>query len=293
MRKYFALAMYVSTHAMGTQALPEAYFVDRDPRILPLLTKAVGHILQAQAADGGWTFHYGEGLAKVPPSETSVTLWQTHALVSAHLSGANIPGVPAALDKATQFFGSIASRDGTYAYEAGGKGGSYNSPPLGGFGSALWKPVETEHAAEWLVRDAERLERTGTGKERQPFSYTGPRADLLRWYCATYTCFFASGSSWAKWHRRCHRGLIDGQSPDGSWPPLETQSSWYEALGHSFTFEPGRTATVQFNRIWPGGRTDYPQKDAGVDGTILRTTLACLTLEAFYRYNKAAFPLGK
>jgi hypothetical protein len=93
------------SHAIVTYGLGEYYTMTKDERVVDLLKKAVGHILQGQAPDdGGWTYFHGtqDELGSAPTgynntrtggnsgSDTSVTGWQIQALKAAHLTGLNI-----------------------------------------------------------------------------------------------------------------------------------------------------------------------------------------------------------
>jgi len=83
--------------------LAEYYSLSRDERVAPLLKKAVGlhRPRDSESDDGGWSFFFkNDGATSSGPSETDVTGWQIQALYAAHLTGLNIDGVDASLDKA-------------------------------------------------------------------------------------------------------------------------------------------------------------------------------------------------
>ncbi|HEY2343132.1 MAG TPA: prenyltransferase/squalene oxidase repeat-containing protein, partial [Chthoniobacteraceae bacterium] len=95
----------VYQHAICTYAMGEYYSITQDDRIKDVLTRSVGFIVDGQNNNGGWRYNYEKG----DFGDTSVTGWQVQALRAAHLTGLNIPGVDAALDKSMNYF-KIAQR---------------------------------------------------------------------------------------------------------------------------------------------------------------------------------------
>jgi hypothetical protein len=87
------------SHAIGTYALCEYYTMTRDTAVVPLLRQAVEYIVQGQAYDGGWRYHYNSQVA----SDTSVTGWQIQALKAAHLTDLGFPRIEESLDRAIVF----------------------------------------------------------------------------------------------------------------------------------------------------------------------------------------------
>ena len=85
----------VYAHGIVTCALGEYYTMTRDAQVVDLFKKAVGYIVDGQGPDGGWMYSYDK-----TESDTSVSGWQIQALRTAYLSGLNIDGVDASLDKA-------------------------------------------------------------------------------------------------------------------------------------------------------------------------------------------------
>ena len=81
-------------HGICTYALAEAYVMTRDPKLEPILRRAVEYIVRGQRMDGGWAYSYDTGPdlpKKEIKSDTSVSGWQIQALKVAHMAG--LPGL--------------------------------------------------------------------------------------------------------------------------------------------------------------------------------------------------------
>jgi hypothetical protein len=102
----------VYEHAIATYAMCEYYSMTKDERLVGLVKKAVAHIVEGQAPDGGWQYTYAKGI----DSDTSVSGWQIQALKAAHLTQLNIPGVDDALDKAMLNLKRVQGPKGGFGY---------------------------------------------------------------------------------------------------------------------------------------------------------------------------------
>src|SRR5262249_21624592 len=73
-------------HSMATFAVSEAYALTGDPKLRPIVERAVAYSLNAQhPTDGGWRYRTGD------TGDTSQLGWQLMALKSAELGGVPIP----------------------------------------------------------------------------------------------------------------------------------------------------------------------------------------------------------
>ncbi|MHA3774333.1 DUF6288 domain-containing protein [Verrucomicrobiota bacterium sgz303538] len=235
----------VYAHAIAAYALGEYYTMTKDDRVADVLKQAVKYIVDGQAPDGGWQYSYAKG----PDSDTSVSGWQVQALKAAHLTGLNIEGVDAALDKAMLNFKRVQRQDGGFGYRKPTDGNGYSLSGVGVLCTYFWKGNKDE-----LVRDGIKniLEKT---EKDWPVEYKGDKADLYAWYYHTQACLMFGGSAWTKWNRWFQDEIVDNQSPDGSWPPCGGKS--------------------------PGG--EFMRKPDGA-GPYYRSCLSILMLEVYYRY---------
>lgn len=233
----------VYAHGIAAYALGEYYTMTKDERVAPLLKQAIDYIVKGQGPDGGWMYSFDKS-----QSDTSVSGWQIQALKAAHLSGLNIDGVDAALDKAMLNLKRVQTDSGGFGYrkpeDRPGNAG-YALAGVGVLCTYFWKQDKDE-----LVRDGIKFI---LDNDRPPVKYKSDNADLYAWYYHTQACLMVGGSAWSKWNRMFQDEIADNQSPDGSWPPVETKS--------------------------PGGL----KKPDGY-GPFYRTNLCILMLEVFYRY---------
>jgi hypothetical protein len=233
----------VYEHAIATYAMCEYYSMTKDERFAELVKQAIGYIVQGQAPDGGWQY----GFAKGPNSDTSVSGWMIQALKAAHLTGAGIPGVDESLDRAMLNLKRVQSEDGSFGYRQ--PPGKYSLTGVGVLCTYFWKQDKdrsVRDGIEYMLRMTD---------EKFPVKYKGPDADLYAWYYNTQACLMFGGSAWSKWNRWFQDEIADSQSPDGSWPPLNTKAA--------------------------GGEL---QKAPDRAGPYYRTSLCILMLEVFYRY---------
>jgi hypothetical protein len=197
----------VYEHGIATYALGEYYTMTKDDRVAALVKQAVTYIVQGQAPDGGWQYHF----TKAPNSDTSVSGWQIQALKAAHLTGLGIPGVDEALDKAMLNLKRVQGEDGSFGYRRAGDR-PYSLTGVGVLCTYFWKQAKdksVKDGIEQMLRQAE---------DKEPVKYKAPSADLYAWYYNTQACLMFGGSAWSKWNRMFQDEIADAQSADGSWP---------------------------------------------------------------------------
>jgi hypothetical protein len=247
----------VYEHAIATYALAEYYAMTREERIAGLLKQAVTHIVQGQDMNGGWQYHYEKG----PRSDTSVSGWQIQALKAAYLTGLGIPGVEEALDKSMLNLKRVQAENGSFGYTNAGDR-DFSLDGVGALciyswrqGKDFWKQDKGfwKRDKDLSVRDG--IEHMLNMTEKKPVKYKGDSADLHAWYYDTQACLMFGGSAWDKWNRLFQDQIWNNQSPDGSWPPVNSKA--------------------------PGSEL---QKKSDGSGPFYRTSLCTLMLEVFYRY---------
>jgi hypothetical protein len=196
----------VYEHAIATYAMCEYYSMTKDERLVGLVKKAVTHIVEGQAPDGGWQYAYAKGI----DSDTSVSGWQIQALKAAHLTQLNIPGVDEALDKAMLNLKRVQGPKGGFGYRKAED--RYSLTGVGVLCTYFWKQDKdkvVKDGIEFLLKQAEDTYRV---------KYKGDHADLYAWYYHTQACLMYGGSAWSKWNRMFQDEIASSQSPDGSWP---------------------------------------------------------------------------
>ena len=236
----------VYEHAIATYAMCEYYSMTKDERMADLIKKAVGHIVEGQAPDGGWQYGYAKGI----DSDTSVSGWQIQALKAAHLTQLKIPGVDESLDKAMLNLKRVQGPKGGFGYRKAED--RYSLAGVGVLCTYFWKQDKdkvVKDGIEFLLKESE---------ERHPVKYkseSGGGFRLYSWYYHTQACLMFGGSAWSKWNRTFQDEIASSQGPDGSWPPT-------------------------------GGKEDGEglERQAGGSGPVYRTALCVLMLEVFYRY---------
>ena len=192
----------VYEHAILTYAMGEYFTLTGDARFEPLLTKAVGYIVDGQNPGGGWDYQYAKG----PRNDLSVAGWQIQALKAAHLTGLGIPGVDDALDKSMRFLKKWQGNEGGFGYT-----GPENRVSLTGVGvlcTYFWKQSKDRVVNEGITFLLGKAE----------VKYQSDKADLYGWYYDTQACVMYGGSAWTKWNRMFQDEIANNQSTDGSWP---------------------------------------------------------------------------
>src|SRR4030095_13922015 len=233
----------VYEHAIATYALAEYYAMTREERIAGLLKQAVTHIVQGQDMNGGWQYQYSKG----PKSDTSVSGWQIQALKAAYLTGLGIPGVEEALDKSMLNLKRVQAENGSFGYRNPGDR-DFSLDGVGVLCTYFWKQDKDRS-----VRDG--IEHMLNMTDQKPVKYKGDSADLYAWYYDTQACLTFGGKSWDKWNRLFQDQILNNQSFDGSWPPVNSKAPCSEL-----------------------------QRKPDGAGPYYRTCLCTLMLEVFYRY---------
>jgi hypothetical protein len=201
----------VYEHAIATYALGEYYTMTKDERVVDLLKRAVGYIVDGQSPDGGWVYSY----SKEGDGDTSVSGWQIQALKAAHLTGLEIPGVDQALDKAMLDLKRVQGPKGGFGYR--GPQDKYSLTGVGVLCTYFWKQKKDEsirNGIEYMMKQTD---------SDYPVEYQGEKADLYAWYYNTQACLMVGGAAWKKWNRLFQSEITKAQAPDGSWPPMKAK----------------------------------------------------------------------
>ncbi len=177
--------------------------------------------------------------------DTSVVGWQVMALKSAKLSGLNInPRTWRLVDK---FLNGVSNTNGAYyAYQAppNGNKGGYGQTAIG---LLCRMYMGWDKDTPGLKEGCEWLSTVGSNLQK-----TGPESgDMYYVYYGTQLMKQYGGPQWAKWNAETRDTLVNSQSKSGN-----SAGSWFFSFGHG------------------------PEKG----GRLYNTSLACMTLEVYYRY---------
>ncbi len=230
----------VYSHGICTYALGEYVAMTKDERVIELFKQAIKYITDGQGPGGGWMYSYDKS-----EDDLSVSGWQIQALKAAHLSGLNLPGVDAALDKAMDMIDRLQGAKGGYGYRK--PEDKYSTSGVGILCRLFWKGEKgkVHKGLEWVL---------DTTEKDKPVKYKSDHADLYAWYYDTQACLMYGGVAWTRWNKWFQDELCDVQNPDGSWPS-------------------------------PGGKeAPGPYHEENLTGQTYRTSLCILMLEVFYRY---------
>ncbi|MBI1310244.1 peptidoglycan DD-metalloendopeptidase family protein [bacterium] len=189
-------------HGAASMALCEAYGMTLDRTLIQPCEESIAFIAASQdPTGGGWRYTPQE------PGDTSVVGWQVMALVSARLSGLEVPdGVR---DKVVRFLKSVYSpSNGEFGYK-GTRRATVATTAIGDLCS-LYLHSTFERG------DLERVARTlGAQNSRQNDEYAN--------YYVSLVLHQLGGEHWRKWNATCRDTLVATQKQQGhargSWDP--------------------------------------------------------------------------
>ncbi|HLU40676.1 MAG TPA: hypothetical protein VK081_14920, partial [Planctomycetota bacterium] len=225
------------SHGITTYALAECFAMTRDERLRPPVEKAVVWMLRNQnrgrdrRSHGGWGYFSPMLRPEDRFARTSVTAWMVMALKSAQMSGIAVPG-QALADAEAYLWRMFDPRDGNFLY---------NREPSRLASAWRTLPGSTPAAVFCLLllgadRNDQRL-RTAAAwiLERAPQAYRRASLDdfVLRgagnvyfWYYGSLACFLSGGEVWSAWNEALKRALLAGQTPDGSFLPIDEYADY-------------------------------------------------------------------
>jgi hypothetical protein len=203
------LFAHMYCHSMATFAVSEACAMTRDPKLRPLVERAVAYSLAAQhPTDGGWRYRTGD------TGDTSQLGWQLMALHSAELAGVAVPR-----ETWTRVGGFLAN------VERGAHGGLAAYRPEGAPSRAM--TAEALFCRQLLTRrpdgglPAAALDEARRALLEEPPG--GVMVNFYYWYYGTIALHRAKGHSiasdeaWATWNKALAGTLVGSQAGDGSW----------------------------------------------------------------------------
>jgi hypothetical protein len=232
------------SHGLATIALCEAYALTKDQSLFSPAMKAAEFIIKAQ--------NQGTGGWRYKPQEdgdTSVVGWQIMALKSAQMAGlipysGSSPGTDA-LQGGSKWLDSVCSGPSNSEFSYRPKEHESNTMTSVGLLCRQYLGMKKEDPT--MLAGANYL----NGKLPDP-----SQRNVYYWYYASQVMHNMADSNWDTWNRKMRKMLIEMQNhnpaecANGSWDP------------------------------------DKPFKDqwGSRGGRVMMTSLACLTLEIYYRY---------
>ena len=242
----------IYNHSIATMAMCEAFAVSRDFTLKSYAQKAVDFVAVAQNPGQGWKYGVKPGR-----NDTSVTGWMVLALKAGKTGKLNVPSE--AFEGARNWFDRATSTQGATGYQTPGGGSSYIPSQKGKFDEV---PCMTGVALICRVFTGQRKQEDAIKKGQKilmanlpewPSKQTTRKVNFYYWYYGTYSMFQIGGSNWKKWNDQMKAALLDkqrmGGDEDGSWDPV---GEWCLAAGRVYA-----------------------------------TAINALTLEIYYRYQRA------
>lgn len=199
------------SQGFATLFLGEVYGETNDPRVRPVLLKAVRLIVNSQNKRGGWRYY------PIPmPGDISVTICQIMALRSARNAGIAVP--KKTIDKAIKFVKACQNPgDGGFNYMLNG-GGSAFPRSAAGVAALYYAGVYHGGALNRGLHYLLNVEPT-IGPNGSAHYFYGN-------YYAVQAMYMAGGKYWAQWFPHIRQQLLSLQGHDGMW-----QSPYGKAYG--------------------------------------------------------------
>jgi hypothetical protein len=225
------------SHGITTYALAECYALTQDKNIRGPLENAVGWILENQNLGrdrrnrGGWGYFSPTLSPEDQFSRSSASAWQIMALESAKLSGLEVPDE--AMNASREFL--LNSYDRRYRYFLYTRDPERlesewrtlpASTPASVFCLQLFgmDPAKDKRLADGISYTLARAPRRYRKYSDDDFVLRGA-GNVYFWYYGSLACFMAGGETWDRWNTALKRVLIEGQSEDGSFRPIDSYAA--------------------------------------------------------------------
>jgi hypothetical protein len=242
----------IYNHAIATMALCEAFAVSRDFKLKKYAQRAVDYCIKAQNPGQGWKYGIKPG-----NNDTSVTGWMVLALKAAKTGGIKVPAE--AFSGAQNWFKRATGPSGAVGYQSAGGGSSYIPSQKGKYDevpcmtavSVICRIFTGEKVSGGQLKNGAKL--LMADPPNWPAANQIKKVNYYYWYYGTYAMFQVGGQKWKNWNKYMQKSLLPynrkGGCEDGSWDPV---GEWCIA----------------------GGR-------------VYATAINALTLEIYYRYERA------
>jgi hypothetical protein len=225
------------SHGITTYALAECYALTKDPSLRVPVERAVDWILRNQnrgrdrRSHGGW----GYFSPTLPPEDrfarASVTAWMVMALKSAQLSGVEVPA-PALVSAEAFLWHMFDAEEGYFLYnrEPSRLRSQWRTLPGSTPASVFCLLLLGSDPHEARLRAAQTWILQRVPKEYRRYSLDefvlDAAGNVYFWYYGSLACFLAGGETWSTWNDALKRVLVEGQSDDGSFAPIDEYASY-------------------------------------------------------------------
>lgn len=235
------------SHGLVAIVFAECYAMTKDEKLRDFVEGTLEFIADSQdPVGGGWRYEFRKR------GDTSVVGWQLMALKSGKLSGIEVKKRTFKLAK--KFLDSVSTDYGAYygyqikpiKTDSGEFDRGYRGRTSVGLLSRMYMGWDREHRG--IVDGVKWFSDMGPDTSKDP----GVAVNMYYNYYATQVMKHYEGEEWRKWNLVMRDFLVDTQVKDGV-----AKGSWH------------------FN---PNGQFQGPA------GRLYTTSLACLTLEVYYRY---------
>jgi hypothetical protein len=210
----FGGAMY--NHGIATVALLELYGLTSDEQLKGPIDRAISYIRDTQSSKGGWGYLDG------PPdsANTSISIWQLHALLLANKMGWENTGRNVAAGLA--WLRTMVDKGGYVGYR-GPRDFPYGSETLTAMGAFCLFTSASESTT------MERSDMRIRYSLKNIASRQGRDIDYYRWYFLTYALHTGDGLQSEQWIANLRETLLESQIKSGphagSWEPTDRWSS--------------------------------------------------------------------
>jgi hypothetical protein len=242
--------------ALSCMAMAEAYGMSQDEKLKVIAQRCADYAVKSQCPSGGWD--YAPRSQRV---DTSVTGWWIMAIKAAKVSGLNVPHET--FDKALQYIiaankfdTKLESSSTSYATE---NAASINNVTAGGGSNRM--TVVSLTCLQFLGVDREDDICTNALKQTIKDGVPNPQSyDFYRWYYGSLGVFQygIKKDSWRKWNEGMTTSLLELQVKEGT--VKENKGSW------NYEKDP-------YGKAW---------------GRVGETSLGCLMMSVYYRYDEVS-----
>lgn len=241
------------SHGLVAIVLSEVYAMTEDPELAPFAQKAINYIEEVQnGSDGGWGYgHSRHRPASV--SDTSIVGWQLMALKSALGSGLRVK--PQTMKRAKKYFAHVGNRDiGYFGYDKKPSQGSSRLRACTSIGLLSGMYLGEDKDSNGIRKGIDLLDQWGPDADGKGKAGKGKKQErvinMYYNYYATQVMKQYGGEKWKTWNASMRDFLVKEQEREGP-----ATGSW------------------MFN-----------ENHAKKAGRLYATSLACMTLEVYYRF---------
>ncbi|MDG2184958.1 MAG: hypothetical protein P8K79_04725 [Mariniblastus sp.] len=240
-------------HGLVAIVFNEAFAMSKDARLAPYSQGTIWFIEDAQdVVGGGWRYSPRQA------GDTSAVGWQVMALKSGKMSGLDINKRTYKLTN--KFLDAVSIDSGAiygYADKPGSRSPGHKARTAVGLLCRMYMGWDHDHAGltdgvEWMAKMEPDVGQRGYPNLGPQFARGAPRFNMYYNYYATQVMKHYGGDTWKKWNGKMRDFLVKSQSKEG-----DAAGSWF--------FKDG-------------------DHGARVGGRLYVTSLACMTLEIYYRY---------